>query len=47
MRIWQRSAMACTRTPELSVMVSLKDRVGVAAYRDALACVQLKVSSAI
>jgi hypothetical protein len=31
MRIWQRSAMACTRTPVLSVMCSAKDSVGVTA----------------
>ena len=30
-RIWQRSAMACMRTPVLSVMCSVRDSVGVAA----------------
>jgi len=29
-RIWQRSALACTGTPELSVMVSANDSAGVA-----------------
>src|SRR5260370_13506231 len=47
MRIWQRSAIACTRTPDRSVMVSWKDRVGVAAYRSALAPVQPKIRSAM
>ena len=47
MRIWQRKAIACTRTPERSVMVSWKDRVGVAAYRSALAPVQPKIRSAM
>src|SRR5215469_556301 len=47
MRIWQRSAIACTRTPERSVMVSENVRVGVAAYRSAVAPVQPKIRSAI
>src|SRR6266568_1820881 len=46
-RIWQRSAIACTRTPERSVMVSWKERVGVAAYRSAVAPVQPKIRSAM
>src|ERR1700728_3142469 len=47
MRIWQRSAMACTRTPERSVMVSANVRVGVAAYRSAVTPVQPKMRSAM
>ena len=47
MRIWQRSAMACTRTSVLSVMCSVNDSVGVAAYLVACASVQPKISSAI
>src|SRR5260370_13352785 len=47
MRIWQRSAMACTRTPERSVMVSENVSVGVAAYRSAVAPVQPKMRSAM
>jgi hypothetical protein len=31
MRIWQRRAIACTRTPERSVIASWKASVGVAA----------------
>src|SRR6516164_9018235 len=46
MRIWQRSAMACTVTPDRSVMASWKVRVGVAAYRSAVAPVQPKIRSA-
>src|SRR5690348_4100335 len=38
--------MAWTRTPDRSVMVSWKDRVGVAAYRSAVAPVQPKIRSA-
>src|SRR5580692_8219403 len=47
MRIWQRRAIACTSAPVLSVIVSANDRVGVAAYRSALAPVQPKTRSAI
>src|SRR5215471_15629152 len=47
MRIWQRRAIACTLTPERSVMVSENVRVGVAAYRSATAPVQPKIRSAI
>src|ERR1700758_1817527 len=47
MRIWQRRAIACTLTPERSVMVSENVRVGVAAYRSAVAPVQPKMRSAI
>src|SRR3974390_2378778 len=47
MRIWQRRAIACTVTPERSVMVSENVRVGVAAYRSAVAPVQPKMRSAI
>src|SRR5215472_5526631 len=47
MRIWQRRAIACTFTPERSVMVSENVRVGVAAYRSAVAPVQPKMRSAI
>src|SRR5215469_11918917 len=47
MRIWQRRAIACTFTPERSVMVSANVRVGVAAYRSAVAPVQPKMRSAI
>src|SRR5271155_49299 len=47
MRIWQRSAMAWTRTPERSVMVSENVRVGVAAYRSAVTPVQPKMRSAM
>src|SRR5208337_1580035 len=47
MRIWQRSAMACTRTPDRSVMASWNDRVGVTANRSAVAPVQPKIRSAM
>src|SRR6516162_3134234 len=47
MRIWQRRAIACTFTPERSVMVSEKVRVGVAAYRSAVAPVQPNMRSAM
>src|SRR5580658_1561184 len=47
MRIWQRSAMACIRTPERSVMVSENVSAGVAAYRSAVTPVQPKMRSAI
>src|SRR5260370_23028344 len=47
MRIWQRRAIACTRTPERSVIVSANVRVGVAVYRSAVAPVQPKIRSAI
>src|SRR5690242_4784754 len=45
-RIWQRSAIAWIRTPDRSVMVSWKDRVGVAANRSAVAPVHPKIRSA-
>src|SRR5271169_2571345 len=47
MRIWQRRAIACTRTPDRSVMASWNDRVGVTAYGSALAPVQPKIRSAM
>src|SRR5271166_1394889 len=47
MRIWQRSAMAWMRTPDLSVIVSWNVSVGVAAYRSAAAPVQPNIRSAI
>ena len=47
MRIWQRSAIACTRTSVLSVMCRVNDSVGVAAYLVECASAQPKVSSAI
>src|SRR5512146_864245 len=46
MRIWQRSAMACTRTPDRSVTASWKVRDGVAAYLSAVTPVQPKIRSA-
>src|SRR5208282_693314 len=47
MRIWQRRAIACTRTPDRSVMASWNDNVGVTANRSALAPVQPKIRSAM
>src|SRR6516165_11145132 len=47
MRIWQRNAIACTRTPDRSVIVSENVTVGVAAYRSAVAPVQPKIRSAM
>src|SRR5581483_3030489 len=46
MRIWQRSAMACTLMPDRSVMASWKVRDGVAAYLSAVTPVQPKIRSA-
>src|SRR5581483_8498964 len=46
MRIWQRSAMACTRTPDRSVMASWKVSDGVTAYLSAVTPVQPKIRSA-
>src|ERR1700691_2925796 len=47
MRIWQRSAIACTRAPDRSVIVSANVSVGVAEYCSAVAPVQPKIMSAI
>src|SRR5690242_432937 len=46
MRIWQRSAMAWTVTPDRSVTASWKVRDGVAAYLSAVTPVQPKIRSA-
>src|ERR1700753_1007799 len=46
MRIWQRSAMAWTLTPDRSVMASWKVRDGVTAYLSAVTPVQPKMRSA-
>src|SRR5690242_12268773 len=47
MRIWQRSAMAWTVTPDRSVMASWKVRDGVAEYLSAVTPVQPKIRSAM